>query len=157
MHATNPIRRRFPTSTVFIGLMVACAIEFFVAAAFLPAVYHRADSIGWPISTGMISGVKLNEWSHKPHTEALFKPVILYDYTVNGIAHQGMVINNHYSDRHHEVFFQVILNESVVPSPGRDANNTCCASSTSQRPSILKIPEPGYCCFISNPIPSSLR
>src|SRR6476660_8569352 len=89
MHATNPIRNRFPATTVFKGLMIACALEFFAAAAFLPAVYHRDDSVGWPISTGMISGVKFNEWSHKPRTEALCKPVIFYDYTVNGVAHQG--------------------------------------------------------------------
>jgi Protein of unknown function (DUF3592) len=89
MNATIPIRNHFPASTVFIGLMVACALEFFAAAAFLPVVYHRADSISWPISTGMISGVKLNEWSHKPHAEAMFKPVVLYDYTVNGVRHQG--------------------------------------------------------------------
>src|SRR5262249_59775567 len=34
-------------------------------------------------------GVQLKEWSCKPHTETLFKPVIFYDYTVNGVAHQG--------------------------------------------------------------------
>jgi hypothetical protein len=69
--------------------MIACAVEFFAAAAFLPSAYHRNESIGWPISNGMISGVELKEWSHKPHTEALFKPVIFYNYTVNGVAHRG--------------------------------------------------------------------
>src|SRR5436190_11096150 len=89
MNTTNPTLDRFPATNVFKWLMAACAVEFLCAAAFLPTVYHRADSIGWPISTGMIRRVELQEWSSKPHTEALFKPVILYDYMVDGVKHQG--------------------------------------------------------------------
>src|SRR5262245_29549167 len=89
VNAMNSTADRFRATTVFKGLMFVCALEFFVAAAFLPTVYHRNESIAWPITTGMVSGVELKEWIHKPHVEPSFKPVIFYDYTVNGVTHRG--------------------------------------------------------------------
>jgi Protein of unknown function (DUF3592) len=89
MRTTNPTPDPFPATRVFKWLMIACTIEFLGAAAFLPTCYHRNESIRWPVTTGMISRVELKDWIHKPHTDPSFKPVIFYDYTVDGVAHRG--------------------------------------------------------------------
>jgi hypothetical protein len=72
------------SSNLLKGLVIVSAVMTLIALAFLPASYHRDNSVHWPTASGVVSNVALKTYLQKPR-RTYFSPFVCYNYTVEGI------------------------------------------------------------------------